>query len=100
MILNDITQVEKIIKNFPDIYLMDYSVPCLKSWALKYKSYTVISFWYNTKTNTLKFKPNNDFNNSVGYIKDYTDIELYRYLNLKYKKIQIQIAIEKIEKDF
>ena len=106
MILNDVSQVEKIIKEFSDIDLMDYSIsPVLKSWGLHYKSYLVISFWYNTDTNTLKFKPEIDdnFNYSPGYIKDYTDTKLYEFcsaLSLKYKKLTIRQRVSELEKDF
>lgn len=105
MILSDVSQVENIIKKFPDIDLMDYSITVLKSWGLKYKDYTVMSFWYNTRTNTLKFKPNidNDFNASVEYIKDYTDTELYEFcrtLSLRYKKFNIRQRVSELEKDF
>lgn len=106
MILNDISQVENIIKEFPDITLMNYSTsPVLKNWGLQYKSYLVISFWYNTDTNTFKFKPEIDdnFNNSPGYIKDYTDTKLYEFcrsLSLKYKKLTIRQRVSELEKDF
>lgn len=106
MILNDVSQVEKIIKEFPDINLMDYSIsPVFKSWGLHYKSYLVISFWYNTDTNTFKFKPEIDdnFNYSPGYIKDYTDTELYEFcrtLSLRDKKFNIRQRVSELEKDF
>ena len=75
MILNDISQVEKIIKEFSEIDLMDFSISDSSNWSLKYKGILVISFWYNTRTNTLKFKPEIDdnFNYSPGYIKEYTN---------------------------
>jgi len=105
MILNDVSQVEKIIKEFPDIDLMYYSVTYFKSWGLKYKGYTVMSFWHNTRTNTLKFKPDIDcnFNASAEYIKDYTETDLYEFcrtLSLKYKKFNIRQRVEELEKDF
>ena len=105
MILSNVSQVEKIIKEFPGIDLMDYSVTYLKSWGLKYEGYTVMSFWYNTRTNTLKFKPDidNDFNASIEYIKDYTDTDLYEFcrtLSLKYKKYNIRQRVSELEKDF
>lgn len=105
MILNDISQVEKIIKEFPDIYLMDCSLYNPKSWGLKYKSYNVIYFWYNTRTKTLKFKPeiDNDFNASVEHIKDYTYTDLVNFcqsLSLRYKKFNIRQRVSELEKDF
>lgn len=106
MILNDISQVEKIIKDFPGIELVNYSISdFLKSWGLKYKSYSVIYFWYNTRTNTLKFKPeiDDDFIENPGYIKDYTDTELYEFcmsLSLRYKKFNIRQHVSELEKDF
>lgn len=105
MILNDISQVEKIIKEFTDVDLINYSRTDIKSWELKYKNYTVLSFWYNTRTNTLKFKPeiDNDFNFTPGYIKDYTDTKLYEFcktLSLSYKKFCIKQRMDELEKDF
>ena len=106
MILNDISQVEKIIKDFPEIELVNHSISdSLKSWGLMYKSYSVIYFWYNTITNTLKFKPEIDdyFIENPGYIKDYTDTELYEFcrtLSLKYKKHNIRQRVGELEKDF
>ena len=105
MILNDISQVEKIIKDFPEIELIDYSISDFKNFCLTYNSYTVMSFWYNTRTNTFKFKPDIDcdFNASVEYIKDYTDTELYEFcrtLSLRYKKFNIRQRISELEKDF
>ena len=105
MILNDISQVEKIIKEFPEIDLIDYSISDFKNFCLTYNSYTVMSFWYNTRTNTFKFKPEIDdnFNYSPGYIKDYTDTKLYEFclnVSLRYKKFNIRQRISELERDF
>ena len=107
MILSDISQVEKIIKKYPAIYLYDYHVSDLKSWGLKYEDETmdVMSFWYNSRRGLLLFKPSTDdsFNYTANNIVTYTENDLEEFcqsLTLKYKKYKIRKRVEFLEKDF
>lgn len=105
MILNDISQVEKIIKKYPKIYLWDGSVSNLQSWNMYYKGMNVMYFWYNSIRDLLLFKPRIDdsFNYTVNYIVPYTENDFEKFcqsLSLKYKKIKIRQRINELEKDF
>ncbi len=109
MILNDVSQVEKIIKKYPAIYLQDYHVSDLKSWGLKYEDecmdVDVMSFWYNSRRGLLLFKPSTDdsFNYTANNIVPYTENDLENFcqsLSLKYKKYKIRKRVEFLEKDF
>lgn len=105
MILNDVSQVEKIIKKYPDIYLVNYSVTDLKSWGIKYEDISVLDFWYNTRRGLLLFKPSTDdsFNYTANNIVPYTENDLENFcqsLSLKYKKYKIRKRVEFLKKDF
>lgn len=108
MILNDVSQVEEIIKKYPAIYLTNYNVGDFKSWALKYEDYEgmdVMSFWYNSRRGLLLFKPSTDdsFNYIANNIVTYTENDLENFcqsLSLKYKKYKIRKRVEFLEKDF
>lgn len=105
MILSDVSQVEEIIKKYPEIYLMSYSVSNLKSWGIKYEDISVLDFWYNTRRGLLLFKPETDdsFNYTANNIVPYTENDLEKFcqsLTLKYKKYKIRQRVEMLEKDF
>lgn len=105
MILSDVSQVEEIIKKYPEMDLMNYSVSDFKSWGIKYESISVLDFWYNTRRGLLMFKPETDdsFNYTANNIVTYTENDLEEFcqsLTLKYKKYKIRQRIELLEKDF
>lgn len=105
MILSDVSQVEEIVKKYPAIYLINYSVSDLKSWGIKYEDISVLDFWYNTRRGLLLFKPETDdsFNYTANNIVTYTENDLENFcqsLSLNYKKYKIRQRIELLEKDF
>ena len=105
MILNDVSQVEEIIKKYPYIDLCNYSVSEFKSWGMKFEDIGVLDFWYNTRRGLLMFKPNTDdsFNYTANNIVTFTDNDLEKFcqdLTLKNKKYKIRKRIESLEKDF
>ena len=105
MILSDVSQVEQIIKKYPAIYLINYSVTDFKSWGIKYEDISVMSLWYNSRRGLLMFKPDTDdsFNYTANNIVTYTENDLENFcqsLTLKYKKYKIRQRVELLEKDF
>lgn len=105
MILNDVSQVEEIIKKYPYIDLCNYSVSEFKSWGMKFEDIGVLDFWYNTRRGLLLFKPETDdsFNYTANNIVTYTENDLENFcqsLTLKYKKYKIRQRVEMLEKDF
>lgn len=105
MILNDVSQVEEIIKKYPAIYLINYSMSTFKCWCIKYEANSVLDFWYNSRRDLLLFKPviDDSFNYKSNNIITFTENDLEEFcqsLSLKYKNYKIKQRVELLEKDF